>query len=310
MSCRRSFDIDLAAFLRDPHARQLADFVDHYPRCPWCAAEVRAWTEVRLALAPPHPEPARLLAYRAGALAGAERERVDRHVAGCRSCAEELRALDGFAAVEALARKPRVLASIGSVVRRLLRGSGRIVWHPAFAYGVLLVLLVPLLPLIGKEVRPAPQQIAAPPEPEEMRREDHDLLAREAPPSALPPAGEAAKAQPRAALRESAPAEAPARDATASAASPPEVLVPRRRGRERLLEVPLPADVRGASSVEVRLRDHAGTRELRQRFARPGGDTLTVRVPALWLSRGEYELEVRAADGTAEPASRFAVKVR
>ena len=25
MSCRRSFDIDLAAFLRDPHARELAE---------------------------------------------------------------------------------------------------------------------------------------------------------------------------------------------------------------------------------------------------------------------------------------------
>src|SRR4029453_18956276 len=160
MTCRRSFDIDLAAFLRDPHARQFGDFVDHYPRCPWCAAEVRAWTEVHLALAPPHPESARLLAYRAGALAAPERERVDRHVAGCRSCAEELRALDGFAAVEALARRPRVISSIASVVQRLLRGGRRIVWHPAFAYAVLLVLLVPLLPMIGKGVRPGPRQIA------------------------------------------------------------------------------------------------------------------------------------------------------
>jgi len=32
MSCSRSFDIDLAAFLRDPRAPELADFVDHYPR--------------------------------------------------------------------------------------------------------------------------------------------------------------------------------------------------------------------------------------------------------------------------------------
>jgi hypothetical protein len=143
MSCRRSFDIDLAAFLRDPHARELADFVDHYPRCPWCAAEVRAWTEVHHAFAPPHLEPARLLAYRAGALAGADRDRVDRHVAGCRSCAEELRALDGFAAVEALARQPRVRASIASWVRRSCgaggsSASGVRLRRPAPASGALL----------------------------------------------------------------------------------------------------------------------------------------------------------------------------
>jgi hypothetical protein len=60
----------------------------------------------------------------------------------------------------------------------------------------------------------------------------------------------------------------------------------------------------------VRLRDRAGTRELRQHFERPAGYTLTVRVPAAWLSRGEYELEVRGEDGGAEPAGRFTLAIR
>src|SRR4030095_11636575 len=46
MSCRRAYDLDLAAFFADPRAPELAEFVEHYPRCPECAAEARAWREV------------------------------------------------------------------------------------------------------------------------------------------------------------------------------------------------------------------------------------------------------------------------
>ena len=46
MDCRRAFDVDLAAFLADARAPEWAEFRAHYPGCPACAAEVRAWTEL------------------------------------------------------------------------------------------------------------------------------------------------------------------------------------------------------------------------------------------------------------------------
>ena len=51
MSCRSSFEIELPEFLAEPGAAAFDEFRAHYPRCPECAAEVRAWTSLDAQLA-------------------------------------------------------------------------------------------------------------------------------------------------------------------------------------------------------------------------------------------------------------------
>ena len=142
MSCRRAYDIDLADFLAEPRAERFADFRDHYPRCGECSAEVRAWTEVHGLLRPAsdaHPEPEILLRYADDALAPAERSGLAAHLEQCAACRDELTALGGFApermeAARAAPERPSLLDSL----RRLL-------FHPGFAYALLLLVAAPTL---------------------------------------------------------------------------------------------------------------------------------------------------------------------
>ncbi|MCW5893952.1 MAG: zf-HC2 domain-containing protein, partial [bacterium] len=99
MSCRRAFDIDLAAFLAAPRDAAWDAFRAHYPTCPACAAEVAAWTELGDRLgADAHPEPALLLRWAEARdeLDPGTRRRLARHLDGCPGCSEELRALARF----------------------------------------------------------------------------------------------------------------------------------------------------------------------------------------------------------------------
>jgi hypothetical protein len=149
MPCERSQDLDLSAFLAAPRDEEFAEFRDHYPRCAECAAEVRAWTELHEALAAAHPDPDRLARYEA--LAPAERASLDRHVAGCPSCREELAQLASFDPAPLTAPpatpEPR---------RSWLAGLGRIVWSPAFAYGVAVLLIIPLVQRLPSQDVQAP----------------------------------------------------------------------------------------------------------------------------------------------------------
>ena len=312
MSCSRSFDIDLAAFLRDPRAPELADFVDHYPRCPSCAVEVRVWTDVHLALAPPHPPPAQLLAYQDGGLPDVEREAVARHVAGCRSCGDELRALGHFEqpALATSVAVERPVPPAARPGRSVLRGVWRTVWHPAFAYAAALLLVLPTLierarwhePQTGRVASVDASKTGQAAPGERLLRADED----EARPPVQPPPPIGAAPAARQAL------PGTLLSATPKSLEPPAVsrLVPRSSGDVQLVEIPLPPAVRESTSLHVRVRDVGGSRELRQRFERPHGDTLTVRLPSVWLSAGAYEIEVRGADDEAEPAARFSVVVR
>jgi anti-sigma factor RsiW len=162
MTCRRAFDADLLAVLRGEEAD--ADFVAHYPSCPDCAAEVRVWGELEgmLRAGTPvessHPEPAALLAFvdAPATLAAAARTAVEGHLATCRACAEEVRTLRGFDAAQLVAAGAASAASAPPVRPTRERPAdddaptaggwlGRLVWHPAFAYALVAVLLVPLL---------------------------------------------------------------------------------------------------------------------------------------------------------------------
>src|SRR5262245_21808470 len=104
MDCRRAFEIELGAFLRDPRRREWDEFRAHYPRCAACAAEVRTHTEVALLLAPAHPDPERLLLLEdePAALDAAEHATLTNNVAGCVTCRDELAALRRFAPAPAL----------------------------------------------------------------------------------------------------------------------------------------------------------------------------------------------------------------
>jgi hypothetical protein len=149
MSCRRAFETDLIGFLADPRADVFADFRNHYPRCRACAAEVRAWTELeghlraRAAGAPAHPSASLLARFDAApeALEPQEREGLERHLAACPACRDELRALDAFAPERLGAAAPG--PSFGRRLRERLAPLGRLAWHPGFAYALLALVLLP-----------------------------------------------------------------------------------------------------------------------------------------------------------------------
>jgi hypothetical protein len=149
MSCRRAFELDLAEFVADPRASEFAAFLEHYPACAECSAEVRAWTELEAQLrgegVSAHPDEATLLRFEQspGSLGAAERRRVESHLATCHSCADELAALRAFD-FSALAPGPApALEASGSLLSGLLGRLRGLVLHPAFAYALALALLYP-----------------------------------------------------------------------------------------------------------------------------------------------------------------------
>ena len=325
MSCRRAYDLDLAAFLRDPRAPELEEFIEHYPRCPDCAAEVRAWTEVHLALAPRHPAPAELLGYQDGTLAPDARATLDRHLASCTGCSEELRALRRFDATRETsvpaAPPPRRPVLPGSALRR----AARMLWHPAFAYAVALLVLVPLLVQRPWERGRIPLQ---PPRPDDTARLPSAPASSrvETPRPPAPPAG-----APRAEREPTAPGQPPPSRTFAGedlarmqrAPASPAAKAPEAAGKSgqmaagaaasgptldpdgRTLSIPLTPVLRSRAEVEVRIRDSAGRRELRQRVAPHDADRLVLELPRDWLSPGAWTVEVQATGA----ASRFTLHV-
>jgi hypothetical protein len=177
MGCRKAFEVDLPAFLAEARQPEFAEFREHYPRCPDCSAEVRAWTEVHLLLeaggpgADAHPAEELLLQFEEDreALPAVRRKSIEAHLAVCRSCKDELAALRAmdFSRFEAAVggtergpvapepaewpaerreRAPEPRRGRRSALSRLLSGFRGLALHPAFAYAlVLLVLLYPTL---------------------------------------------------------------------------------------------------------------------------------------------------------------------
>jgi hypothetical protein len=334
MTCRKAFDLDLVACLLDAARPEWSEFREHYPRCPECAAEVRTWTELQSTLAPPHPAPEDLIRFeaRANDMQPEARRAVAAHIATCRSCRDELRALHAFdpgtvaaASAPAAARTRRWWSPV------------RLVLHPAFAYGVALALAFPLLaprllPLLEREsdLRVAP----APPREVQLavRQRSEDKLiglgaseqgaaapARDAAPNALrdaPPAPLPAS-EPNA-LAKSAPAQLEARaNLAASDESPVVVLTPDReivlhvpaQGLVLRLAPPRSQPALPAGLAWLRIRDAAGRRELReQQFGSPGSNA-EIRIPAGWLEPGGYRADlVLGDDNRPVTVARFRVE--
>jgi len=334
MTCRETETLDLAAFLARGTAPEFAAFRAHYPRCADCAAEVRAWTELHAALsASGHPSPDTLLRYEDGRLAEAGRGAVATHLAACAPCRDELRALGTFDREAARAARPAAVEP-----RRWLRLPewGRLVLHPALAYGLVLALLF-YPSLRGRAPEPsrhyaAPAQkvaneaedsgrVAAAPAREQRAAPAEQPVAgayqgmsrRESAPAASPPAASArAKADEGARESDAAPLAALAKMKRSDDAEV--ALVLRRDLPARLdtgsagdrVTLRIPADP-SSRSVEVRVLDQGAERRLSER-RQPADGWVEIEVPTAWLSAGRYVVEVQPVGGEAR-ADAFVFEV-
>lgn len=169
MSCRRALEIDLAAMMAGEAAPELQEFRSHYPRCRECSAEVQAWSAVHGLLTATatdaHPNPKKLLWFvdRPQSLSTADRDLIKTHVAGCRSCRDEMATLKGLD-LHALTRP---LAGIPTTTAQSQRPATAPTtptpwWHtlgwPRLAFVVVAMGLVPLLTSrFGPPPPPAPE---------------------------------------------------------------------------------------------------------------------------------------------------------
>jgi hypothetical protein len=324
MTCRKAFDLDLVACLLDAGRPEWMEFREHYPRCPDCAAEVRTWSELQGGLGTPHPSANDLVRYesRANDMEPEARKAVAAHIATCRACRDELRALRAF--------DPRTVAAAGPAPSRPARrwwSPARVVLHPAFAYGLALALAFPLLAprlrvLVERRTElPAPRGAGGAGEPAASDRLSQGLEVQ--PPATEPPAAPPTRS---AGARPMAKAAAPAaegiamRQEAASGAGddwPVVVLTPARE-----VAVPLPpqglivrvAPPRSQPAIPpglgwLRVRDAAGRRELReQQFGAPGSNA-EIRVPAAWLELGSYRVDLVLGDDSRPVATtRFRIE--
>ena len=149
MTCRRAFDADLSAVVRGEGDRA---FTAHWPSCPDCSAEVRVWQELDTMLRAggptdgaegAHPAPERLVAFveTPATLAAGARAEIEGHLVRCRVCADEVSGLRGFDPARLATSTPPHVPDTTPMRGRL----ARVLWHPAFAIAVAVVLLVPLL---------------------------------------------------------------------------------------------------------------------------------------------------------------------
>lgn len=340
MRCRRAFAADLTAVVRGEAAD--AAFAAHAAGCPDCDAEVRVWRELDgllragapAAPATTHPEPDVLVAFvdAPARLAADVRVDVDRHLGGCRACADEVRTLRRFDA-DALAGRSAIMPS-DAVPRR--RGLARLVWHPAFAYALLALVLVPLareqLRHVPPETRlvdarraapaapayakapasqPAPAPAAAPAD-DQMRRAESKAEARAA--TNEQAATRAKRALPQEPEVEGAPSlhdlagslggESTEHDGVVAAPRVVELraetptIIPYALGAGGVvLRIVPPAEL-GSGAVDVRVRGRAGSRELAQRVAERA-NAIAVPIPPQWLVPGDYVVTLAPVDAVA-----------
>jgi len=352
VSCSQTQELDLTSFLADANRSEFAAFREHYPSCAECSAEVRAWTELHQVLTAAgaeaaHPSEEGLLRFeqQPESLSAAECRAIETHLESCLSCKDELRTLRDFdfASLDTSpVTETRASRAWLEGLAARLRG---LVWHPAFAYALVLSLLVPI---IAQEWR-APRQdagTAGVPDLEiallEKMQEgiaSYDEAVKDAPerriaPATPTPAVEEEFAAPRGRIAPAARGFAKERNLRAyaepgglafslvEADTPALELAPGKqaniegaRAREGLrLSLPLAMDAREEGVLEVRVVDPAGRRELRERIRVHAGQThVELELPAGWLSTGPYRIELRVPDakGDAVPLLEgFTLNVR
>jgi len=348
MSCRRAFDVDLADFVASSARPEWAEFRAHYARCAECSAEVRAWTELHLLLQPPAAHPAEELLFRfeteRDRLPAAERRLVEEHLARCPSCKDELAALRrfDFASLEprAAASPP---ASFAAFLRRLVLHPAF-----AYAIVLLLLypalegrLPSParqaaredgkpaIEPLADKnapagEVSPKPAEPAAPANVARSEERRFMRARKEAEAPALRESGRAggerdveATADAYSVAQEKAERLYGKLDAAAepagwkilapSGAGAPVDVAARELGAGLVLTLPVPEAAR-SGTVEVRVLDARGGREMRERFAR-AAERVAMHLPAAWLTPGTYTAELRRLDAGPSSAEVFSFRV-
>lgn len=157
--------LDLAAFLAGEESPEVRGFRDHYPTCPACSAEVRAWMEVHAGLNPPlaenqHPTEELLLQFESqpDRMSGVARTSVETHLKTCASCRDELHSLRSFdfsildrPVADRLASTRQVPAKL-AWLKSFLAPLRAVLVHPAFAYGLVLLLLLPQLSSLSPEL--------------------------------------------------------------------------------------------------------------------------------------------------------------
>jgi hypothetical protein len=309
MTCGKAFDIDVAAFVRAPAAPEWGDFRTHYPHCPTCAGEVRVWAEFEavadadigpgLDSAPAaHPAPADLLAFdtEGARMDPARRDAVEVHLADCRWCSDERESRRRFQGWLAAAKNPRPRL-IGDVLARLRRALAalaerkrpvsRIVLHPAFAYAIVLAVLIPKV---------VPYSV--------MYGEPGDA------PSAIAP-GAPAPGSGFGFMDGSTPQPPPVREpvrVTLTPAAPAEVTA--ASADDIVLRVPVAGALRGLFDVEIRVTEARGQRELRERVrVAPTAAVIEVHVPGAWVRRGAYTVAAHAPDAPGQPVVTFSMRV-
>jgi hypothetical protein len=344
MNCRESLTLDLAEFLARASAPEFAAFRAHYPRCVDCAGEVRAWTEVYAALsASTHPSPDTLLHYQDARLPEADRRGVARHLAACAPCRDELRALAVFDLEAAHPARPVVERKPWF----RLPDWARLVLHPALAYGLVLALLFyPAWRHSGRQYEPPPRSARSAggetlyerlepsregrAAPREQKRGDDarqeapaaqvpqppKLAAKERVPEMPPSAGARTKADQ--AGREADSNQLAGLAKTKRSSAEEVVLLLRAAGRAQLevpdeagevtLRAPIGSELSDSGSLEVRVFDANGDREIRERVA-PVAGHVSMRIPRAWLAPGTYRLEARPP-GMAAREDSFDFEVR
>jgi anti-sigma factor RsiW len=158
MTCRRSREIELEAFLIDAGAPEWAEFRTHYPRCPDCSAEIARWTQLEGWLRsaapagePVHPAESLLVRYEEEPvrLTPAERRAVAGHLEACAACRSSVLALRrfDFGSLESRSRSHAgrsAVERLREALRLLAPEPGSLIPRPALALAAALLIAIPV----------------------------------------------------------------------------------------------------------------------------------------------------------------------
>jgi len=268
----------------------------------------------------------------------AERRAVEEHLARCPSCKDELAALRRFdlASVEPRAAAS-LAASFAALLRRLVLHPA---FAYAIALLLLYPALEGRLPSPARQAaredrkgdadRPATKSVPAaaeevrrkpaePAAPANVARSEERLLARARKETEAPARRESGRAGAERDVASTTGADGLAQekaerlygklDAAAepagwkilapSGAGAPVDVAARELGAGLVLTLPVPEAAR-SGTVEVRVLDACGGREMRERFA-GAAERVAMRLPAVWLTPGTYTAALRRLD--AEPSA-------
>ena len=159
-NCYKASEIDLATFLTESSSPEWEEFRQHALHCAPCSAEVYKWTKLEHILramgketAATHPSEERLVQFQRSprSLAPKERHSIQQHLQSCPACKEEVSLLASFdfSLIQKWADEEKPAQAVAakrpafreSLMTRLLETLRSLVLQPAFAYGIVALLL-------------------------------------------------------------------------------------------------------------------------------------------------------------------------